>query len=679
MTSTTEDRAGFLYVGVGAVFLASRICYYLVGVRFDASVLYYGWQYLDVNLLRDRLIESVMNSHSQPPLFNLFLGLVVKFQPAHLAQAFHTVFLGLGLVMALALVALMQGLGLPRTYSVLLTLLYMVSPTTVLYEHVLLPEYPVASLLCVASLLLLWWMRGTTELSHPAEPLSENALSGGRNSLQEIPSPGPPSSRTAMANGHSQARKSKPHLTGERWMVRTNQYLKSFRKGVWGTTLLQNHHDSERSQPSMKVSSRHPENPRHGQHHPMFQKFSEGGAGDNPFSKGFPTEDFLIKGFLRKTFTGTLGIVRLPLVAAENARWSRLPWSSIFILAWDSVRSWGSCTEPHRTQVLRSAVSHRQRGLGIGVLFFLTLAVVVLTKSVFQLVWLVAACAWLIAGARLRWKSVVLAPVVPMMLVLGWQVWTSHRFGVWVTSSWLGMNLSRNTVERLPAEEKMKLIRDGHLSAMAMLPAFSDFDAYRGTVPEPRLTQIPALDQEWKRPPSFGVNFNYVGYIDVSRARLRDAIFVIQDRPGRFARNVLDAVTVYATPAGQYLSGTANADKLGFLSYLAGKQSPDARSFSWRGAVVLAWYVIAICYGAYAAGLFRRGPSLGRVRPAVIGFMWMTILYVTAVANLSEIWENNRIRFMVDPLAWVIAGAALHQFGAQWVRGRSGEQVGERR
>jgi hypothetical protein len=36
--------------------------------------------------------------------------------------------------------------------------------------------------------------------------------------------------------------------------------------------------------------------------------------------------------------------------------------------------------------------------------------------------------------------------------------------------------------------------------------------------------------------------------------------------------------------------------------------------------------------------------------------MWITIVYVTGVANLTEIWENNRVRFIVDPYAWVIFG-----------------------
>ncbi|MEW6349600.1 MAG: class I SAM-dependent methyltransferase [Thermodesulfobacteriota bacterium] len=57
-------------------------------------------------------------------------------------------------------------------------------------------------------------------------------------------------------------------------------YLKSLKNGHGMTP-----------QRSMEVTARHPGNSFDGQNHPMFQKFSERGPGDNPFSKGFAPED----------------------------------------------------------------------------------------------------------------------------------------------------------------------------------------------------------------------------------------------------------------------------------------------------------------------------------------------------------------------------------------------------
>ena len=47
------------------------------GLRFDAATLDY-WQVLDPQLLRTDLLRSVLFQHGQPPLFNIFLGVVLK-------------------------------------------------------------------------------------------------------------------------------------------------------------------------------------------------------------------------------------------------------------------------------------------------------------------------------------------------------------------------------------------------------------------------------------------------------------------------------------------------------------------------------------------------------------------------------------------------------------------------
>jgi len=180
-------------------------------------------------------------------------------------------------------------------------------------------------------------------------------------------------------------------------------------------------------------------------------------------------------------------------------------------------------------------------------------------------------------------------------------------------------------------------------------------------VTEPELTRVPALDQESKRPPSYGVNYNYIGYISVSRARLRDALYVIRTMPRRFASNVLDALTVYFNPAGQYLLYTANGTRLAFCRYLWPAQSPDGPHLPWQGWLVVAWYLLVLAYGGYVTIRCLGGNEKDRKTCSVVAFMWLTVVYATVVANLTEVWENNRIRFLVDPFAWVIVSVVLQQ------------------
>ena len=130
---------------VALAFVASRWLYCLLGVRFDKTILYYAEQFLDVNLLQERLIESIFYLHCQPPLFNLFLGSILKAFSEHLDTVFHLAYFGFGLLMAVSLVALMNRLGLPRLLSTILTVIFVASPVTVLYENWLFYVYPVAS------------------------------------------------------------------------------------------------------------------------------------------------------------------------------------------------------------------------------------------------------------------------------------------------------------------------------------------------------------------------------------------------------------------------------------------------------------------------------------------------------------------------------------------------------
>lgn len=447
------------YAFLAATFVFSRLVYYWIGVRFDSILLYCGWQFLDADLLQNHLAQSILNLHSQPPLANLFLGVVLKCFPNHTDLIFHLTHMAFGLVLGLVMFELLQHLGVTRLLSIVVSTLFLISPGTVLYENLLLYTYPVASMLCMAALMLFFWLqRGTVRY---------------------------------------------------------------------------------------------------------------------------------------------------------------------------------------------------------GVTFFVLLAAIMLTRSLFQIVWLVLACAVLVWCGRIRLRSLALIALVPVLVVFAWQAKNYHRFGVFVTSSWLGLNLSRNTVERLPQDEIKILVGQGRLSPLAFIPAFSDFDYYRMFVTDFDPTGIPALDREEKMPPCFGPNLNHIGYIAVSSKKLEDAVHLIRSDPYRFALNVLDALKIYFKPASESLSGLENAKHLWFLKYwFEALGLPEPHGFGPAWPIVI-WYGLVVGYGfvVTARGVFKKPQDIPF--HTTIAFMWITIVYTTGVANLTEIWENNRVRFMVDPYAWLIFGVLV--------------------
>ena len=139
-------------LALAALFAVSRVVFRLVGVRFSTDQLRIAIQYLDPELLRHHLAQSVWYLHTQPPLYNLFLGVVLKLFPGHEGLAFHAVHLALGLAFCLALYLLLAGFSLPRPAAAAIALAVSVSPAAILYENRLFYDYPVLVLLTLAAL-----------------------------------------------------------------------------------------------------------------------------------------------------------------------------------------------------------------------------------------------------------------------------------------------------------------------------------------------------------------------------------------------------------------------------------------------------------------------------------------------------------------------------------------------
>jgi hypothetical protein len=121
-------------IAVALGFVLSRVVFHQAGIRFDTSPLPWFWQYLDPPLLRNDLASSLWYLHAQPPLFNAFLGLGLKLGGGHAAAFFHFVHLAIGLGIALGLHDVLERVGVARRAAILVTLLYVASPTSILYE-----------------------------------------------------------------------------------------------------------------------------------------------------------------------------------------------------------------------------------------------------------------------------------------------------------------------------------------------------------------------------------------------------------------------------------------------------------------------------------------------------------------------------------------------------------------
>jgi hypothetical protein len=151
------------------VFTVSRLLLYQLGVRFNPNTLLGQGcaafpQLVDPELLRTRLLESIVYLHSQPPLFNLVLGIVLKLteSPAQFGRAMHLVYLTLGVSLSVGLYLLLVRLGIRHWPSAVIAAALSVTPAFLLYENWLFYEYPVAALLILSALALHEFLRRET-------------------------------------------------------------------------------------------------------------------------------------------------------------------------------------------------------------------------------------------------------------------------------------------------------------------------------------------------------------------------------------------------------------------------------------------------------------------------------------------------------------------------------------
>lgn len=145
---------------VVAVFAISRIVFYFAGVRFDLQPLHFYLQIIDPYLLRTDLLRSIAYLHSQPPLFNMFIGIVLQVFNDSYHYAFQFFYLFMGLMFSLSMFFLMLRLNINKWLAAILTALFMISPQVILYENILFYSYPTAILLLASALLLNQYLAG---------------------------------------------------------------------------------------------------------------------------------------------------------------------------------------------------------------------------------------------------------------------------------------------------------------------------------------------------------------------------------------------------------------------------------------------------------------------------------------------------------------------------------------
>lgn len=311
-------------------------------------------------------------------------------------------------------------------------------------------------------------------------------------------------------------------------------------------------------------------------------------------------------------------------------------------------------------------------------------AVATLSRSLLHPVWLVAVVVFALAARRPErwtWPSVA-AVAVPLLVVGGVMVKNQVLFGSPELSSWFGFNVHKVTVDSLPVDVRDRLVADGVISADEP----PDCDVRRDDVP----VLAEKFKRGWRGEEAQIRNFNYEclpPYFDDLAA---DAWAAARAEPGWAAKGVVGSFEVWAGPATFYPGIVPNRRRIDRIeeayrrtvllafpwdppvalpaAWGVGASAPD-EEFHLSLTIVGATAVVLVA-GVAATVQWWRRRSLTPARAALLMGAG-TVAFVTFAGNLFEHGENNRFRFIVEPLTLVLAVAVVAGAVRAWQRRRA--------
>jgi len=314
-----------------------------------------------------------------------------------------------------------------------------------------------------------------------------------------------------------------------------------------------------------------------------------------------------------------------------------------------------------------------------GFALFTLAAAVVLTRSLFHLIWLALPLGLALAARRGAVRTIAVA-LLPLLLAAGLYVKNDRLFGFFGSSSWVGMSAARMTIFQIPRAERERLIAAGELGPIAAIRPYSPPEAYAGVVRWPAPTGVVELDA--LREANGTVNFDHAVYPEVSRAYLRESVRALELDPMAYLGAVANATWISLLPPSDFrpLDGNRSHIRLwtrlwrlvvqgqlwDYSTYPTLRESAPVEHYwlmfaSLPFLLVAAVIVSIVRSGRWAIRALARGGEERAVALTIL-FLIANVLFVFAVGNLFEIGENNRFRMMVEPQIGILVAFQLSRW-----------------
>lgn len=136
-------------------FILSRIIISFFSIHLNYQGLLSYWQYLDVYTLQHNLLKGIWYNHAQPPVFNLFLGIVLKIAGSQAQYVFIVLLKLISLANTLLIYSILKQLTRHQYLPLIISLIYLLSPATILFENELFYTSFISIMLLISAFFLL--------------------------------------------------------------------------------------------------------------------------------------------------------------------------------------------------------------------------------------------------------------------------------------------------------------------------------------------------------------------------------------------------------------------------------------------------------------------------------------------------------------------------------------------
>lgn len=319
--------------------------------------------------------------------------------------------------------------------------------------------------------------------------------------------------------------------------------------------------------------------------------------------------------------------------------------------------------------------------------FFALILLLCGARSMFHLSYFVAVALWLLVAVREKRRIVLLAALVPLVLLVSVYTKNLVLFGEFTTSTWTGMNVWGTTGRNVPSEERRRLVHQGVISELSLMDRYSPLAEY----PE-RYTNVSGFEdiaalRQVKKSTGHH-NLNHLAYVAISRQYLRDSLYVTRHYPKAILVGFSRAWFQYFKSSSDAAFASGTRHRLAFLSNLYDYAFYGKLPLNLSRVAKLPIYDRKVRHYAYLFLLVglplvfvhglrlalhggRDTECLTRSQRMLLLYLCFNIAYVAFIGNAVEMGENNRFRFVTDPLYIVLLGLAIEHLLARRPR-RSG-------